>query len=106
MAGQPHHTGRRYLTAARQLRRAGNTDIDAVCWRCGLTLPEHPPHVDGKPQRWTAGHTIKGSTTWRLWLNVTVQPPAGDWLALEASRCNGAAENDARRHAHRTGYTW
>jgi hypothetical protein len=98
MAGQAHHRGRRYVTESARIRALANANPNAVCWRCGLTLTAHPPHVNGKPQRWTAGHTVDGSRTWQPWRWVDVQPPPGDWLAPEGSRCNVAAENDRRLH--------
>lgn len=106
MAGKPHHRGARYRQGRRILQAAGRANPAAICWRCGKRLAEHPPHIDGKPQTWQAGHTIDGSTTWQVWPHVTTPPPPGDWLALEASRCNIAAGNDARDARHRTGYSW
>ena len=91
----PHHAGR-YRVVRDRLVALGNATHGAVCWRDGLTLAQHPPHKDGKPARWTGGHTIDGSTHWTAWWQVTSIPPAGgDWLALEASTCNSA--NGARR---------
>jgi hypothetical protein len=60
------------------------------CWRCGRTAAEHPPHSNGKPGRWQAGHVVDGSN---------LGP-----LALEFSVCNAAAGGRLgaqRRHARR-----
>jgi hypothetical protein len=60
------------------------------CWRCGKLAQEHPPHADGKPGRWQAGHVVDGSN---------LGP-----LALEHSTCNAAAGGRLgaqRRHARR-----
>jgi hypothetical protein len=98
VARAPHHKGPRYVRMSAHLRHIANATPDAVCWRCGRTLQAHSPK-----DRWTAGHTIDGSTTWKLWTRVTHQPPPGDWLAPEASSCNmshGAAEGNRRREPH------
>lgn len=83
----PHHSGPRYTKAAAWIRDTCNADPHAVC-RCGLTRNQHPPGANGKPQTWTAGHGIDGSTTWQLWTNTRQPAPPGDWLAPEMSRCN------------------
>lgn len=85
---QAHHSGPRYTQAARWIKTQCNTDSLAVCCDCGLTLSQHPFGVNGKPQTWTAGHTVDGSTTWQLWTRIRTVPPSGDWLAPSASRCN------------------
>ncbi|MDO8363053.1 MAG: hypothetical protein Q7V88_09155 [Actinomycetota bacterium] len=85
-----HHQGR-FDGDARRVRQTANSTPLAVCWRCGRTLREHPAAKSGKPQVWTAGHTVDGDPNARPWLNVTRQPPAGSWLAPEASGCNFAA---------------
>lgn len=85
-----HHRGR-YPTVAAWLRRVAAADPRAVCWRDGLRLDQHPHHQGKAKPRWTAGHTIDGSTTWRVWTKVTEVPPPGDWLAPEVSGCNFGA---------------
>lgn len=89
-----HHRGR-YTAYRKQLMQLAAVTPDAVCWRDGLTLAQHPPHRDGTPAKWTAGHTVDGDPHAMPWLHPTRQPPAGSWLALEASTCNYA--NGARR---------
>lgn len=103
MANAPHHRDRRYVVQSLALRKLAASTRGAVCWRCGLTLDAHPLGANGKRQRWTAGHTVDSSTTWNLWTNVTRQPPPGDWLAPEASRCNMASSAE-RTNAMRNGY--
>ncbi len=86
-----HHRGD-YHVRARRVRDQANTDPTTTCWRCGHTLAQHPPHRDGKPATWTAGHTVDGDSS----------AP----LAPEASTCNysaGAKAGNARRG---TGYDW
>lgn len=73
MASQPHHAGS-YVRRAKKLRDAANANPGTLCWRCGRTLAAHPPHRDGKPATWTAGHLIDGQM--------------GGPLAPEASTCN------------------
>lgn len=89
-----HHSGR-YHHDARKVRTAADATPLAICWRDGLTLAQHPPHHNGNQPRWTAGHTIDGAANARPWLRVTERPPAGPWLAPEASTCNYS--NGARR---------
>lgn len=98
MAGQAHHQSARYQQHAPRVTRAARATPLAVCNApgCGRTLADHPLGANGKPQRWHAGHTIAGSTTWRPWLDVTVLAPAGDWLAPMLSRCNIADGNRSR----------
>ena len=89
MAG-PHHEGP-YRWNAKRVRDAANANPATICWRCQRTLDEHPHARDGTRPRWTAGHTIDGDPAARPWLDVTRRPPAGSWLAPEASCCNYAA---------------
>lgn len=99
MASQPHHRGRRYNAESARLRRLANANPNAICWRDGMTKAEHEQANPAGDNRWTAGHTVDGSTTWRTWAWVTEIPEPGDWLAPEIARCNIAAENDRRRGA-------
>ena len=89
---KPEHRQGTYHVDSRKVRDAANTHPGTVCIRCGRTLGQHDPHKNGKPARWTAGHTVPKSTTYALWLTVTQRPPAGDWLGPEASTCNGEAQ--------------
>lgn len=85
MAKGAHHTGT-YQRRARLLRQAAYANPLTTCWRCGLTLDKHPPHKDGTPARWTAGHTRDSDPT------APLMP--------EASTCNyasGAAYGHALR---------
>ena len=41
---------------ARPLLKAWRASLATRCWRCGRTLAEHPPHRNGRPATWTAGH--------------------------------------------------
>jgi hypothetical protein len=75
-AGKPHYTGN-YTRRARLLRQAANANPDTRCWRCGRTLPEHPPHRSGHPPRWQAGHVVDSQVNGAL--------------APEASTCNASA---------------
>ena len=85
-----HHRGSYQATRDAVVNRA-NANPNAICWRDGLTLAQHPPHRTGKPATWTGGHTIDGWADAPAWLNVTRRPPAGAWIAPEASTCNAAA---------------
>ena len=85
-----HHSGR-FQTDGQHLRTLGNNNPQAICWRDGQTLNQHPPG-----DKWTAGHTIDSYPNPPAWWDVTRQPPPGPWLALEASSCNYA------NGAHRT----
>lgn len=85
-----HHRGN-YHTQSKLVTRTAKATPHALCWRCGQTLQGHAPHANGKPPHWTAGHTIDGSTTYQPWLDVTIIPPPGDWLAPESSTCNYSA---------------
>jgi hypothetical protein len=86
----PHHRGS-YDRLARMVRAAARSTPAAVCWRDGYTLAQHPRRRDGSPPKWTAGHTVDGAVNAPPWLNVTMQPPPGSWLAPEVSRCNYSA---------------
>lgn len=104
MAGQAHHRDPRFTKASRLVKAAAYRDPHAICWRCGLTLAQHPPHVDGKPQRWHGGHTIDGELG-PPWLDVRRRPPVGfAFIAPEASRCNVVAGNEARHLNGDTGF--
>lgn len=94
MGRDAHYRGR-YDRHRRLLLDLAATHRDAICWRDGLTLAQHPPHRDGKPATWTAGHTVDGDPGAVPWVKVHAVPPPGSWLALEASTCNYA--NGARR---------
>ena len=54
-----HHRGT-YHVDSRRVRAAANANPGTTCWRCGRTLAEHPPHRNGAPAHWTAGHIIDG----------------------------------------------
>jgi hypothetical protein len=85
---KPAHRRGSYQTQAAAVRARAYADETTRCQRCGLTLAEHPPHRNGTPARWDAGH-----------------PPGLDGvpgapLAPEASTCNrsaGAALGNRRR---------
>jgi hypothetical protein len=51
-----HHNAR-HNRQAKAIRQAAYAWPDTRCWRCHLTIHEAAPHADGKPARWTAGHT-------------------------------------------------
>lgn len=89
-----HHSGD-YATNRNMVCRIANANPAAVCWRDGLTLDQHPPHRNGDRPKWTGGHTVDGDPRARPWLRVTQRPPAGSWIAPEASTCNYS--NGARR---------
>src|SRR5262245_19553682 len=94
------HRDRRYVKASTLIRSLANGTPTAVCWRCGRTLAEHPPHKNGRAASWHTGHTVDGSTSWQVWAHVSRVPTPGDWLAPEASTCNtsdGAAYGNRRR---------
>ncbi|GGL27594.1 hypothetical protein H9L10_03595 [Phycicoccus endophyticus] len=86
-----HHRGN-FHVRARHIRDTANADPTTTCWRCGHTLAEHPPHKNGKPATWTAGHIIDGDPT---------SP-----LAPEASTCNYSAGATTGNQRRATGYTW
>ena len=96
MSGKPWHRGRRYVTLGQLVVNAARTNPNAVCWRDGLTMRQHQMRHPGRHLDWQRGHTIKGSRTWQPWLDVTRQPPPGDWLAPEVSTCNIGAGNRER----------
>lgn len=89
-----HHRGS-HQRRARAVTTAANNDPTTRCWRCQRTLTEHPPHRNGKPARWTAGHLVDGQV---------------DGLLLpEASTCNyseGGRLGNARRTSFRTTRRW
>lgn len=87
MASQPHHAGS-HPRRARKLCEAAKANPNTVCWRCGRTLAAHPPHRNGKPAYWTAGHLIDG---------LKDGP-----LAPEASTCNYRAGAILRNQKHAT----
>lgn len=83
-----HYTGT-YGRRSRAVRRDANANPDTRCWRCGRTLADHPPHANGTPARWTAGHIHDGQTDGPL--------------APEASTCNyaaGARYRDSNTNPH------
>lgn len=71
---KPAHYKNGYDTRARQVREAAAANPGTLCWRCGKTLAQHPPHKNGKPARWQAGHVNQGEI--------------GGLLLPEASTCN------------------
>lgn len=82
---RPHYTGS-YQRRARLVRAAAKRNPLTRCWRCTRLLQEHPPHRNGRPPFWTAGHVITGKVDGEL------RP--------EASTCNlshGASWGNARR---------
>jgi len=85
---KPAHYRGNYNTNATQVKLAANSTPRTVCWRDGLTLDQHPAHHNGNRPTWTAGHTIDGHPNSPPWLNPTLRPPPGPWLAPEASTCN------------------
>lgn len=90
MPNAPHHNTPRYRTTARAIRTHATNTPTTTCWRCGKTLDQHPPHADGTPATWHAGHTIDGNP----------HSP----LAPEASVCNltAAAHQTNQRHDQHT----
>ena len=89
-----HHRGT-YFAQAAAVRARANVDPTTRCWRCGRTLAQHPPHRNGKPARWTAGHVHDGQI--------------GGPLEPEASTCNysaGATMGNRQRAPLRTTRTW
>ena len=83
--GKAHYAGT-YLVDARHVRAAANANPHTRCWRCGRTLAEHPPHRNGRPARWQAGHVVDGQV--------------GGQLRPEASTCNtsaGASHGNRKR---------
>lgn len=102
----PHHRTWRYTRAAKAVRNAANANPNAVCWRDGNTLAEHQRRNPNRIITWHAGHTRPASTSWTPWLQVTKQPPPGDWLAPEASLCNQSSAHTERRRSNRTSRPW
>ena len=101
-----HHNAR-HDQQARQLKAIAAGNPAAICWRCGRTLDQHPPHRNGDPQTWDAGHTVDGATNPPVWPHVDRRPPPGvPYLALEASRCNRAAGAAAGNRRRGSGYDW
>lgn len=93
MAGL-HHRGT-YARRAALVRARAYADPTTVCWRCGRTLAEHPPHRTGRPATWTAGHVEDGRIDGQL--------------LPEASTCNysaGASTGNRRRRGLRTTRNW
>ena len=88
---KPRHHAGTFHTSSATVRRLANAHPGAVCWRCGLTLAQHPPHHDGQRPTWTGGHTIDGWIDAPPWVHATRRPPPGPWIAPEASTCNSAA---------------
>lgn len=92
-----HYTGD-YARRSRQLRAQATPHTR--CTRCGLLLQEHPPHKNGTPPTWQAGH-------------VNDSQPDGP-LQLEASTCNvtagaslgGQRTAMAKQARRRTSLTW
>ena len=85
-----HHRGTHQARAAK-LVAAAKADPSTRCWRCGTTLAAHPPHKNGRPAYWTAGHVNSGE------VNGEYRP--------EASVCNykhGAAYGNRLRVRGRT----
>lgn len=84
-----HYRGGYHVNSAK-VRAQANADPLTRCWRCGRLLPEHQPHRNGKPARWTAGHLRDSDPT---------SP-----LLPEASTCNlkaGATYGNRLRGARR-----
>ena len=107
-ARRPRHHAGTHLHTARKVCALAAANPDAVCWRDGLTLDQHPPHHDGKRPTWTGGHTIDGWVDPPPWVQVTRRPPPGPWIAPEASTCNyaaGAGRNETLR-ANPTSRRW
>lgn len=95
-----------YQRRSRMVRAAANANPNTICWSCGRTLRKHAPHQTGRPATWHAGHTIDSSIDAPAWLNVTVRPPPGPWLAAEASTCNIHRGVVFGNTARSTGYDW
>lgn len=89
MTTPAHYLGT-YKRDARRVRLLATIRPSTRCWRCGLTLAEHPPHRNGRPAFWTAGHTVDGDNS------APILP--------EASTCNfskGATAGNLQRNASR-----
>ena len=98
MAGKAHHRGVRYTKYSALIRTLAAANPDAICFDCGLKL--------GRGDRWQAGHTVAGSTTWQPWLDVTTVPPSGDWLAAVHRSCNAADGARIRNALSASVYDW
>lgn len=86
---QAHYRGS-YARRAKAVRDAANANPATRCRRCGRTLEQHPPHRNGTPATWDAGHIHDGQ----------IDGP----LAPEASTCNrtaGATLGNQRRQARK-----
>jgi hypothetical protein len=100
----PHHSGT-HEVASRKVRAVANANPLTLCWRCHRRIDQHVDHHNGKPPRWTAGHTVTASTTAQPWLTPMIsvadceQAAAGDWLAPEISTCNYGARHDHNQPA-------
>lgn len=98
MARARHYAGT-YQVDARNVKHAATANPLTLCWRCHRTLDQHPPHHNGNPAYWTAGHTQHGSTTAQPWTAPLItrahcdQAAHGDYLAPEASVCNYGAKD-------------
>jgi hypothetical protein len=60
---KPKHYAGSYQVDARNVKHAAAANPLTLCWRCHRTLDQHPPHRNGNPAYWTAGHTQHGSHT-------------------------------------------
>jgi hypothetical protein len=58
-----HRRGSHGQKAAKRVVDAAKANPHTLCWRCGRTLEQHPPHKSGRPAFWTAGHTVDTSST-------------------------------------------
>lgn len=67
----------RWKTDTRRLLRIWTANPNTRCWRCTLTLDQHPPHKNGRRPWWTRGHIRDSDPT---------SP-----TAPEASTCNYTA---------------
>lgn len=56
-----HRRGAHGQKAAKRVVDAAKADPRTLCWRCGRTLEQHPPHKSGRAAYWTAGHTVDRS---------------------------------------------
>lgn len=84
---KPAHYKGDYHQRSKRVRDAANANPLTVCQRCGRMAHEHPPHKNGKPGRWTAGHVIDGQVGGELgpeWSTCNLQ--AGARLGNRRSR--------------------
>ena len=79
--GKKHWTPE-YKRLAKKVREAAYANPHTRCQRCGRTLQQHEPHLNGKPVTWHAGH-----------IN-----PDSDELGPEASTCNVTAGARSQWH--------